>query len=161
MTIAEESTAWPGVSRPSYLGGLGFGFKWNMGWMHDFLHYMSLDAIYRRFHQGNVTFSIMYAWQEHFILVLSHDEVVHGKGSLLNKMPGDEWQKFANLRMFFAWMWGHPGKKLLFMGGEFGQSREWNHDRSLDWELTKLPRHDGLRRLVQHLNHVYRTAPFP
>jgi 1,4-alpha-glucan branching enzyme len=159
ITIAEESTAWPGVSRPVYLGGLGFGFKWNMGWMHDFLHYMSLDPIYRRFHQNSVTFSIMYAFQEHFILVLSHDEVVHGKGSLLNKMPGDEWQKFANLRMFYAWMYGHPGKKLLFMGGEFGQSKEWNHDVGLDWELTNLPRHDGLRRLVQHLNHVYRSEP--
>jgi 1,4-alpha-glucan branching enzyme len=159
MTIAEESTAWPGVSRPTYLGGLGFGFKWNMGWMHDFLHYMSLDPIYRRFHQNNVTFSIMYAFQEHFILVLSHDEVVHGKGSLINKMPGDEWQKFANLRMFYAWMFAHPGKKLLFMGGEFGQWREWNHDAGLDWDLTFRPRHDGLRRLVQHLNHVYRSEP--
>ena len=159
ITIAEESTAWPGVSRPTYLGGLGFGFKWNMGWMHDFLHYMSLDPIYRRFHQGNVTFSIMYAFQEHFILVLSHDEVVHGKKSLLGKMPGDEWQKFANLRMFYAWMIGHPGKKLLFMGGEFGQIQEWNHDRSLDWELVQLPRHDGLRRLVQHINYVYRNEP--
>jgi 1,4-alpha-glucan branching enzyme len=159
MTIAEESTAWPGVSRPTYLGGLGFGFKWNMGWMHDFLHYMALDPIYRRFHQNNVTFSIMYAFQEHFILVLSHDEVVHGKGSLINKMPGDEWQKFANLRLFYAWMYGHPGKKLLFMGGEFGQFREWNHDRGLDWELLDGPRHDGLRRLVQHLNHVYKNEP--
>ena len=159
MTIAEESTAWPGVSRPTYLGGLGFGFKWNMGWMHDFLHYMSLDPIYRRFHQSSVTFSIMYAFQENFILVLSHDEVVHGKGSLITKMPGDEWQKFANLRMFYAWMFAHPGKKLLFMGCEFGQVREWNHDRGLDWELTNLPRHDGLRRLVQHLNHVYRSEP--
>jgi 1,4-alpha-glucan branching enzyme len=159
MTIAEESTAWPSVSRPTYLGGLGFGFKWNMGWMHDFLHYMSLDSIYRRFHQGNVTFSIMYAFQEHFILVLSHDEVVHGKKSLLGKMPGDEWQKFANLRLFYAWMIGHPGKKLLFMGGEFGQLREWNHDRGLDWELNELPKHDGLRRLVQHLNYVYKNEP--
>jgi 1,4-alpha-glucan branching enzyme len=159
MTIAEESTAWPGVSRPTYLGGLGFGFKWNMGWMHDFLHYMSLDPIYRRFHQSSVTFSIMYAFQENFILVLSHDEVVHLKGSLITKMPGDEWQKFANLRMFYAWMFAHPGKKLLFMGCEFGQVREWNHDRGLDWELTNLPRHDGLRRLVQHLNHVYRSEP--
>jgi 1,4-alpha-glucan branching enzyme len=157
ITIAEESTAWPGVSRPTHLGGLGFGFKWNMGWMHDFLHYMKLDPIYRRFHHNNITFSIMYAFQEHFILVLSHDEVVHGKGSLIMKMPGDEWQKFANLRMFYAWMYGHPGKKLLFMGGEFGQVREWNHDSALDWELTQLPRHDGLRRLVQHLNHVYRN----
>ena len=159
MTIAEESTAWPGVSRPTYLGGLGFGFKWNMGWMHDFLQYMSLDPIFRRFHHGNITFSLLYAFQEHFILVLSHDEVVHGKRSLLSKMPGDEWQKFANLRMFYAWMYGHPGKKLLFMGGEFGQWHEWNHDQSLDWHLTELPRHDGLRRLVQHLNYVYKREP--
>jgi len=159
MTIAEESTAWPGVSRPTHLGGLGFGFKWNMGWMHDFLHYMALDPIFRRFHHNNITFSLMYAFQEHFVLVLSHDEVVHGKGSLINKMPGDEWQQFANLRMFYAWMYAHPGKKLLFMGGEFGQRREWNHDRQLDWELLEEPRHDGLRRLVQHLNHVYKTEP--
>jgi 1,4-alpha-glucan branching enzyme len=159
MTIAEESTAWPGVSRPTYLGGLGFGFKWNMGWMHDFLQYMSLDPIYRRFHHGNITFSLLYAFQEHFILVLSHDEVVHGKRSLIGKMPGDEWQKFANLRMFYAWMYGQPGKKLLFMGGEFGQWHEWNHDTSLDWHLLELPRHDGLRRLVQHLNYVYKSEP--
>jgi 1,4-alpha-glucan branching enzyme len=159
MTIAEESTAWPGVSRPTYLGGLGFGFKWNMGWMHDFLHYMSLDPIFRRFHHNSITFSLIYAFQEHFILVLSHDEVVHGKGSLITKMPGDEWQKFANLRMFFAWMYGHPGKKLLFMGGEFAQLREWNHDTQLDWHLTSLPRHDGLRRLVQHLNYIYKSEP--
>jgi 1,4-alpha-glucan branching enzyme len=159
ITIAEESTAWPGVSRPTYLGGLGFGFKWNMGWMHDFLQYMSIDPIYRRYHHGNITFSLLYAFQENFILVLSHDEVVYGKRSLLSKMPGDEWQKFANLRMFLAWMYGHPGKKLLFMGGEFGQRNEWNHDTSLDWELLKLPRHDGLRRLVQHLNYVYKNEP--
>jgi 1,4-alpha-glucan branching enzyme len=159
MTIAEESTAWPSVSRPTYLGGLGFGFKWNMGWMHDFLQYMSLDSIYRRFHHGNITFSLLYAFQEHFILVLSHDEVVHGKCSLLSKMPGDEWQKFANLRMLYAWMYGQPGKKLLFMGGEFGQWREWDHDQSLDWHLLQEPRHDGLRRLVQHLNYTYKNEP--
>jgi 1,4-alpha-glucan branching enzyme len=159
ITIAEESTAWPGVSRPTYLGGLGFGFKWNMGWMHDFLEYMSIDPIYRKYHHGNITFSLLYAFQENFILVLSHDEVVYGKRSLLWKMPGDEWQRFANLRMFLAWMYGQPGKKLLFMGGEFGQWNEWNHDTSLDWELLKLPRHDGLRRLVQHLNYVYKSEP--
>jgi 1,4-alpha-glucan branching enzyme len=159
MTIAEESTAWPGVTQPTYLGGLGFGFKWNMGWMHDFLHYMALDPIFRRFHHNSITFSLMYAFAEHFVLVLSHDEVVHGKGSLINKMPGDEWQQFANLRMFFAWMYGHPGKKLLFMGGEFGQRREWNHDDQLDWDLTNQPKHDGLRRLVQHLNYVYKNEP--
>jgi len=159
MTIAEESTAWPGVSRPTYLGGLGFGFKWNMGWMHDFLQYMSLDPIFRRFHHGNITFSLLYAFQENFVLVLSHDEVVYGKRSLLSKMPGDEWQKFANLRMFLAWMYGHPGKKLLFMGSEFGQVNEWNHDTSLDWQLVSLPPHDGLRRLVQHLNYIYKSEP--
>jgi 1,4-alpha-glucan branching enzyme len=159
MTIAEESTAWPGVSRPTYLGGLGFGFKWNMGWMHDFLQYMSLDPVFRRYHQGDITFSLLYAFQEHFILVLSHDEMVHGKGSLIAKMPGDMWQKFANLRMFYAWMYAHPGKKLLFMGGEFGQWKEWNHDQSLDWHLLDHPEHDGLRRLVQHLNHLYQNEP--
>src|SRR2546421_20071 len=159
MTIAEESTAWPGVSRPTYLGGLGFGFKWNMGWMHDFLHYMQLDPIYRRFHQGNITFSLLYAFQEHFILVLSHDEVVHGKRSLLSKMPGDVWQKFANLRMFHAWMYGHPGKKLVFMGGEFGQWRGWKHDASLGWGVLQSPPHDGIRPLVQHLNYLYKSEP--
>ncbi len=159
MTIAEESTAWPGVSRPTYLGGLGFGFKWNMGWMHDFLNYMQKDPIHRRFHQGDITFSLIYAFHEHFALVLSHDEVVHGKGSLIDKMPGDVWQKFANLRMFYAWMYAHPGKKLLFMGGEFGQWREWNHNQSLDWHLTQWPEHTGLRRLIEHLNWVYKNEP--
>ncbi|MGE5214556.1 MAG: 1,4-alpha-glucan branching protein GlgB [Nitrospirota bacterium] len=157
ITIAEESTAWPGVTRPTYLGGLGFGFKWNMGWMHDFLHYMSIDPIYRRYHHGNITFSLLYAFHENFILVLSHDEIVYGKRSLLSKMPGDEWQKFANLRMSLAWMYGHPGKKLVFMGDEFGQWNEWNHDTQLDWQLLQLPRHDGLRRLVQHLNYTYKN----
>ena len=159
MTIAEESTAWPGVSRPTYLGGLGFGFKWNMGWMHDFLSYMQKEPIHRRFHQGDITFSLLYAFHEHFMLVLSHDEVVHGKGSLLGKMPGDWWQKFANLRMFYGWMYAHPGKKLLFQGGEFGQSSEWDHDKSLDWHLTQHHEHDGVRKLVQHLNYIYKTEP--
>jgi 1,4-alpha-glucan branching enzyme len=159
LTIAEESTAWPGVSRPTYLGGLGFGFKWNMGWMHDFLDYMSKDPVYRRFHHGAITFAMLYAFHEHFILVLSHDEVVHGKGALLSKMPGDTWQKFANLRMFFGWMFAHPGKKLVFMGGEFGQWREWNHDTSLDWHLCADPLHDGLKRLCQHLNFLYKNEP--
>jgi len=159
MTIAEESTAWPGVSRPTHLGGLGFGFKWNMGWMHDFLHYMALEPVHRRFHQGQITFSLLYAFHEQFMLVFSHDEVVHGKGSMLNKMPGDPWQKFANLRLLYAWMYAHPGKKLLFMGCEFGQWAEWNHNKSLDWHLLESPKHDGLRRLVQHLNWLYKNEP--
>ncbi|HEY6841903.1 MAG TPA: 1,4-alpha-glucan branching protein GlgB [Chthoniobacterales bacterium] len=159
MTIAEESTSWPGVSRPTYLGGLGFGFKWNMGWMHDFLEYMSREPIHRRYHQGEATFSLVYAFQEHFVLVLSHDEVVHGKGSLLNKMPGDPWQKFANLRMFYAWMFAHPGKKLLFMGCDIGHWKEWNHNQSLDWHLLQYPLHEGLKRLVQHLNFLYKSEP--
>jgi 1,4-alpha-glucan branching enzyme len=138
---------------------LGFGFKWNMGWMHDFLEYMSLDPIYRRFHHGNITFSLLYAFTEHFVLVLSHDEVVHGKRSLLSKMPGDEWQKFANLRMFYAWMYGQPGKKLLFMGGEFGQWHEWNHDTSLDWDLLNHPRHGGLQLWVRDLNRLHAAEP--
>ncbi|MEI7865327.1 MAG: 1,4-alpha-glucan branching protein GlgB [Chthoniobacterales bacterium] len=159
ITIAEESTAWPGVSRPTYLGGLGFGFKWNMGWMHDFLNYMSLDPVYRRYHQGSITFSLLYAFHEHFVLVLSHDEVVHGKGALLGKMPGDMGQKFANLRMLYGLMWAHPGKKLLFQGGEFGQWDEWRYNQSLDWHLTQFPLHAGLSRLVRHLNSIYKSFP--
>jgi len=157
--VAEESTSWPGVSRPTYLGGLGFGFKWNMGWMNDSLRYISKDPIHRRFHQSDVTFSMIYAFTEHFILVLSHDEVVHGKGSMMTKMPGDDWQKFANLRMFLAWMWGHPGKKLIFQGIEFGQWAEWNHKQSIDWHLTQYAPHAGISRLVQHLNWLYTSEP--
>ncbi len=158
-TIAEESTAWPGVSRPTYLGGLGFGYKWNMGWMHDTLAYIGHDPIHRKYHHNLLTFGLVYAYSENFILPLSHDEVVHGKGSLLAKMPGDEWQRFANLRAYLAFMWGHPGKKLLFMGGEFGQSREWSHDRELDWHELDDPKHKGVQRLVRNLNALLRAAP--
>src|SRR5215218_3059414 len=156
ISAAEESTAWPGVSRPTHLGGLGFGFKWNMGWMHDTLGYFEQDPVYRRYHHHQLTFSLMYAFSENFILPLSHDEVVHGKGSLLNKMPGDKWQKLANLRALYAFMWAHPGKNLLFMGGEIAQEQEWSHERSLDWHLLEDPQHDGVRRLVRDLNHLYR-----
>jgi 1,4-alpha-glucan branching enzyme len=156
MTFAEESTSWPQVSRPTYVGGLGFGFKWNMGWMHDTLSYMSQDPVFRAYHQNEITFSLVYAFAENFVLPFSHDEVVYGKGSMLRKMPGDDWQKFANLRLLYGLMFGHPGKKLLFMGNEFGQWSEWNHDASLDWHLLKEPRHDGLKRWVRDLNTLYR-----
>jgi 1,4-alpha-glucan branching enzyme len=159
VTIAEESTAWPGVSRPTYLGGLGFGLKWNMGWMHDTLEYMSKAPVYRGHHHHQMTFSLVYAFSEHFVLPLSHDEVVHGKGSLLGKMPGDRWQQLANLRSLYAFMWAHPGKQLLFMGGEFGQESEWSEARSLDWWLLDLPDHNGVHQLIRDLNAVYREHP--
>ncbi|QBQ54745.1 1,4-alpha-glucan branching protein GlgB [Nitrosococcus wardiae] len=159
QTIAEESTAWPMVSRPSYVGGLGFGMKWNMGWMHDTLDYFSKNSIFRKYHHDQLIFSIWYAFSENFVLALSHDEVVYGKGSLLGKMSGDEWQKFANLRVLFGYMYGHPGKKLLFMGGEFAQGREWNHDQSLDWHLLQNPPHQGVQRWINDLNHLYRAEP--
>jgi 1,4-alpha-glucan branching enzyme len=159
VMIAEESTAWPQVSRPVYLGGLGFGLKWNMGWMHDMLEYMSQDPILRSFHHNQITFSLTYAFTENFVLPFSHDEVVYGKGSMLRKMPGDEWQKFANLRLLYGFMFGHPGKKLLFMGDEFGQWSEWNHEASLEWDLLKTPLHAGLHRWVRDLNTLYRGQP--
>ena len=158
-SAAEESTAWPMVSRPTYVGGLGFGYKWNLGWMHDTLRYMATDPIYRKYRHNDLSFGLLYAYHENFILPLSHDEVVHGKGSLIAKMPGDEWQRFANLRAYFAFMWTHPGKKLMFMGDEFAQEREWNHDIGLDWQLLGDPLHEGVRRVVRDLNRVYRDTP--
>jgi len=159
ITAAEESTAFPGVSRPVHLGGIGFTYKWNMGWMHDMLEYVRQDPVHRRWAHNMVTFSMLYAYTENFILPLSHDEVVHGKKSLLDKMPNDVWQKHANLRVLYAYMYAHPGKKLLFMGGEFGQWREWSAERSLDWHLLDDPMHAGLRRLVQALNGLYQAEP--
>ena len=159
MLVAEESTAWPAVSRPTYLGGLGFGFKWNMGWMNDTLVYFSKDPVHRRYHHHELTFALLYAFTENFILPLSHDEVAHGKGSLLGKMPGDRWQQFANLRALLAWMWAHPGRPLLFMGGEIAQNDEWNHAGSVDWHLLGYPEHAGVQSLVRALNAVYRAEP--
>jgi 1,4-alpha-glucan branching enzyme len=159
MTVAEESTAWAGVSRPTWTGGLGFGFKWNMGWMHDTLEFMGKEPIHRRWHYNKMTFGLIYAFSENFVLPLSHDEVVHGKGSILARMPGDDWQKFANLRAYYGFMWGHPGKKLLFMGQEFAQGREWNYQQSLDWHLMDVHWHRGVQRLVRDLNALYRAAP--
>ncbi len=159
LTIAEESTAWPMVSRPTYAGGLGFGMKWNMGWMHDTLKYFQQDPVFRKYHHEKLTFSIWYAFTENFVLALSHDEVVHGKGSLIGKMPGDEWQQFANLRLLYGHMWAHPGKKLLFMGGEFAQRREWQHDESLEWNVLQFPLHGGMQRWMGDLNRCYRAEP--
>ncbi|GII55786.1 1,4-alpha-glucan branching enzyme GlgB [Planotetraspora thailandica] len=159
VTIAEESTAWPGVSRPVHLGGLGFGFKWNMGWMHDTLNYLAHEPIFRQYHHHQMTFSLMYAYSENFVLPLSHDEVVHMKGSLLGKMPGDEWQRFANLRALYAFMWAHPGKQLLFMGGEFGQGAEWSESKGLDWWVLDFDFHKGVQRLIRDLNRIYRETP--
>ena len=159
ITIAEESTAWPGVSKPTYMGGLGFGQKWMMGWMHDTLSYFKLDPIHRKFHQNEITFSIMYAFTENFMLPLSHDEVVHGKGSLIGRMRGDEWKRFANLRLMFAYMFTHPGTKLLFMGAEFGQTSEWNHDGSLNWHLLDHAPHQTMLTLIKDLNQFYKSEP--
>jgi 1,4-alpha-glucan branching enzyme len=169
ISAAEESTSWPGVSRPTHLGGLGFGFKWNMGWMHDTLEYFRHDPIHRRFHHHELTFSLMYAFSENFILPLSHDEVVHGKGTIYSRMPGDPWQKLANVRALYAYQWAHPGKQLLFMGQEFAQIDEWSAERSLDWHLLEEPAagadparpsgHAGVQRLVRDLNRAYRDEP--
>ena len=159
VTIAEESTSWPGVTRPTYLGGLGFGLKWNMGWMHDSLGYMRRETVHRSFHHNEMTFAMMYAYSEHFVLPISHDEVVHGKGSLIARMPGDRWQELANLRAYLGFMWAHPGRKLLFMGSEFAQSREWSADDGLDWWLTEFDEHHGIQRAVREINRVYRETP--
>ena len=159
ISAAEESTAWPGVSRPTYVGGLGFGFKWNMGWMHDTLNYFALDPIHRRYHHHGLTFSLMYAFSENFILPLSHDEVVHGKGTIYSRMPGDHWQKLANVRALYAYQWAHPGKQLLFMGQEFAQVGEWSAERSLDWHLLEDGGHEGVQSLVRDLNYAYRDEP--
>jgi 1,4-alpha-glucan branching enzyme len=159
LMVAEESTAWPMVSRPTYLGGLGFGLKWDMGWMHDTLQYMSLEPVHRRYHHGELTFRMVYGYTENFVLPLSHDEAVHGKGSMIGKMPGDEWQKFANLRLLYAYMTSQPGKKLLFMGGEFAQWDEWDHDSSIQWHLTAFDRHSGIQRLIRDLNLLYASEP--
>ncbi len=159
MTIAEESTSWPGVSTPAHEGGLGFGFKWNMGWMHDTLQYFAREPVYRRYHHNDITFGLVYAFSENFVLPLSHDEVVHGKGSLLTKMAGDDWQQFANLRAYYGFMWGYPGKKLLFMGQEFAQRREWDEGRPLDWDLRGSAAHEGVRNLVRDLNRLYAAKP--
>ena len=157
--IAEESTAWPMVSRPPEMGGLGFGLKWNMGWMHDTLEYMKQDPVHRKYHHGQLTFSLIYAFNENFVLPLSHDEVVYGKGSLIGKMPGDDWQQFANLRALYGYMWTHPGKKLLFMGGEFAQRSEWTHEGELEWWVAELPEHAGVKRLICDINRIYRSEP--
>jgi 1,4-alpha-glucan branching enzyme len=159
QTFAEESTSWPGVSRPVDAGGLGFGFKWDMGWMHDTLQYASKDPVYRPFQHDTITFRMLYAFDENFLLPLSHDEVVHGKGSLIAKMPGDEWQRFANLRLLYAYQFAQPGKKLLFMGAELAQWSEWNHESALDWELLKYPSHEGIRRVVADLGALYGHQP--
>jgi 1,4-alpha-glucan branching enzyme len=157
QTIAEESTAWPMVSRPTYVGGLGFGLKWDMGWMHDTLKYISHDPVHRKFHHNELTFRMIYAFHENFVLPLSHDEVVHGKGSLISRMPGDLWQKFANLRLLYAYMYAQPAKKLLFMGGEIGQWREWAHEESVDWHLLEHPLHRQIQQWVTDLNRTYRS----
>lgn len=159
FSVAEESTSWPGVSRPTSDGGLGFGYKWNMGWMNDTLEYMGRDSIYRQHHHNEISFGLVYAFDENFVLPLSHDEVVHGKGSILDRMPGDEWQRFANLRAYYGFMWTHPGKKLIFMGCEFAQSAEWNYEQALDWHLLDYPNHQGVQQLIKDLNNLYKSMP--